>query len=253
MHSIVVLCAGLFKHLPVCYIYAAHATKEKYSRLGFSTRNDFVIPAPVDYRIKWSNKFGKGPRLRVGLLGNINPNKGQIRLVELAELADREGCDIEFVFAGFVQESQQGYFDSVINTINIKKLKNIKYIGGLNDVNTFFERVDVSLCLSQYESSPQSVWESLAAGRIVISTMVGDVVKVINSGENGYLINLDEPEKILTLLSLVQKMPDKQRKKISLNAQNSLGPFSLMNVSEIHLKAYEFAVDHKNFRTGVGL
>ena len=242
MSPIVVRCARLFKWIPATYIYASHATRDTYSTQGFRTNNDFVIPAPVDNRVGWSDKFNKEPRLKVGLLGNVNPNKGQLRLVEIAELANKRGLNIDFVFAGFIRDSQQSYHDSVMRRVTALNLANVKYLGGLEDVNDFFNSVDVSLCISRFESSPQSVWESLAAGRIVCSTNVGDVGRYIESGENGFLISNDDLNGVVDLLLSIYKLTDNELKTMSLKAKESVQTLSVEIISREHLKAYSAAI-----------
>ena len=51
----------------------------------------------------------------------------------------------------------------------------IKFLGEVANVPELVQDSDIILTMSNREASPTAVWEGLAAGRIVISTDVGDV------------------------------------------------------------------------------
>lgn len=68
----------------------------------------------------------------------------------------------------------------------------------------FYREIDLYLCASQSEGTPNPVLEAAASARVVFSTPVGIVPMLIKGGENGMIVNRDRD----TIRTAVQKLRD---------------------------------------------
>jgi glycosyltransferase involved in cell wall biosynthesis len=90
----------------------------------------------------------------------------------------------------------------------------------LNEMPSFYNKIDLYVCASSSEGFSLSVLEASSCGRPVISTIVGGSEDLIEEGENGFLVNRnfdDIAEKVDFLFNNKQKLTEmgkKNRKKI---------------------------------------
>lgn len=65
--------------------------------------------------------------------------------------------------------------------------KNIKFYGAVDDVDSFYEKADVAILISNYEALPLSLIEALRAGLPIIASDVGGNSQLVSYG-NGILV-----------------------------------------------------------------
>ena len=179
------------------FIFASERTRDYYWSLlpekSFST----VIPAPVD-----TDKFNPDIETNipndllnkiqkkkvVGIVANINPNKGVDDFIEIASLLNKKYQDLFFVVIGHVYENREKYFHSLIERCNTLNMNNIVFITDQSDVKPYLQLFHVYACTSYYESSPTSVWEAMSMALPVVSFDVGDVHKYVINQKTGTII-----------------------------------------------------------------
>lgn len=64
----------------------------------------------------------------------------------------------------------------------------VLFLGRRSDVPDVLDAIDVAVCCSDFEGSPLSVMEYMAAGRPVVATRVGGVPDLIEDGVHGLLV-----------------------------------------------------------------
>ncbi|KTF05959.1 Glycosyl transferase, group 1 domain protein, partial [marine sediment metagenome] len=72
--------------------------------------------------------------------------------------------------------------------------------GEVLDEDAIYERQDILLINSTTEGLPMSLLEAMARGIPAISTSVGQIPRLIQHGENGFIYNVDDIECWYTLL-----------------------------------------------------
>ncbi|MEX0717772.1 MAG: glycosyltransferase family 4 protein [Planctomycetaceae bacterium] len=85
----------------------------------------------------------------------------------------------EWVFQP-VRERCASFCEFEVNTRNYKTGLDRAAMGG------WYDGIDVFLCTSISEGSPNTAMEALACGRPVVGTAVGDLPQLVRSGETGY-------------------------------------------------------------------
>ena len=173
------------------FIYASDRTREYYSDYIPAEKKSYLIPAPVDTAV-FDPELVKPVDLStaentkvVGMVANINRLKGLDVLVKTAAQLQAECYNVCFVVVGPVFDNQQAYYEGIQKLISDLGVKNIRFVGGQENVAAWVAAFDVYLCCSRAESSPISVWEAMALAKPVIATDVGDIARYVIDSKGG--------------------------------------------------------------------
>ena len=88
-----------------------------------------------------------------------------------------------------------------------KNISNLFFYNRLNskDIKKTLSKSDLYLCLSEYESSPMSIWEAMSYSLPIISSDVGDLKEFNKKFSFGYVLDnetiTDLDKKILKIYS----------------------------------------------------
>ena len=96
------------------------------------------------------------------------------------------------------------------------------------DKERLFERAGVYCLPSKNEGMPVSVLEAMAHGVPTITTPVGGVPQVIDDGANGYLMPVDDGDRLSELLCELMDSPDL---RMSIGAAGRKTIFDRFNIS----------------------
>jgi len=87
------------------------------------------------------------------------------------------------------------------------KIKNIDFIGQVDDVRPYLSNFDLYLCTSTFESSPISIWEAMSMECAIISTDVGDVSLLIESNISGEIVGVGDINDMVRKTSFILDNP----------------------------------------------
>lgn len=140
-------------------------------------------------------------------LGRLGQRKGAYDLLEAIDiLVNRQGKkDLMFYLAG------DGDIEQVKNLVEEKDLRNnVQLLGwvGEKEKLQWLKEVDTMVLPSYNEGLPMSILESMAAGKIIISSRVGGIPDLVTDGENGYLITPGDIDSLCRHISFVVTNPD---------------------------------------------
>jgi hypothetical protein len=121
--------------------------------------------------------------------------------------------------------ADKGYFDYVkplgeMLNVNLSIADSDFQCRPYSEMPSFYNSIDLYICASLSEGTPNPCLEALACGRPVITTPVGNMPDLIVDGVNGYIVNRDfeEIKKKVELLRdnrfLLQTMSINARKSI---------------------------------------
>lgn len=160
-------------------------------------------------------------KFRIGYFGAISTANGLLRLVELAQYAfDMQLRQFEFVLAG------QGKAENELKLL-AKNLPNLTFLGHLNK-----EKIAETMlsCQASYISfldhdimqscSPNKFFDSLAAGRLIVSNTAGWISELIKTNHCGFYAKtpIDFFEKIKPFITFPDELQKAQQnaKKLAL-------------------------------------
>lgn len=174
-----------------------------------------------------------GDAVTIGTAASITPRKGLEFLVEAAiRLLDEAGArgaadaggsagpesdrrsvdadqrsvdaDLEFLIAGAPpHESDERYAEALRRRVAHAGYDEITFLGWVQDVPAFYERLDAFVLPSRNEGVPGAVREAMASGLPVVVTDVGGTRTVVRDGETGLLI---EPADAAALADAIRSL-----------------------------------------------
>ena len=144
--------------------------------------------------------------LKVGLLSNLEFEKGLDTFIHLADLAAQENLPIEFRLAGPVNSAtEHAFLDAAMHRLDGR----LHYHGGLygEDKVQFFRDLDVFVFPTRYyhEAQPIVLHEALAAGCAVISVDRGCIAEDLHA-MGGFVVPRERSQDPQAYLELLQPL-----------------------------------------------
>lgn len=177
------------------YIVAGERVREYYlSHLSLDNLPISEIHAPVDVDRYNPERFAsrvqrENERIVIGTVSGLNPAKGLVYFIEMAERLRNEFENVTFKIAGAVLSSQRAYSKMLTTKLQKFGLENVvEFVGFLEDVPSFLNKLDICVFTSVTEASPTSIWEALAMEKPVVTTDVGSVRQYIINEHTGYVV-----------------------------------------------------------------
>lgn len=153
--------------------------------------------------------------LLVGMVGRINPGKGQFYFLELAESLAFRFPQTHFVLAGDPFSGYQSLLADLQEEIKNKGLsERVHYLGFREDIPEIMASLAVFVLPSNLpDSFPTVILEAMAAGKPVVATDSGGAREMVEEGTTGFIVpigNLEAGvaalEKLLSTDALRQEM-----------------------------------------------
>jgi glycosyltransferase involved in cell wall biosynthesis len=143
------------------------------------------------------------PRLIVGAVGRLSPEKGFDVLIRAASLV--KSPDVGFVLFG------DGPLRAELERQAAPLGGRFRFAGFRNDLERFLPGLDLAASSSHTEGLPVAVLEAQAAGLPVVATAVGGTPEVIVAGDNGLLVPPGSPESLASALDAL--LADEPRRR----------------------------------------
>ena len=230
------------------FVFVSNRTKEFYSTINpkILDKPFVIIQSPVD-----TNKFSpkkeekkshsiKDEGINALSVGYINHNKGFDTLIKaIYEVNKKTKEKINFYIAGPAFDSQQEYYNMLLDLQKELQVDNLKFLGMRKDIPFLLNNMDIYICSSDFEASPISVWEALASKLPVVSTDVGDVEDIFVKHKCGLVVPSKNPSKLAeAVLKFIED--ENLRKELSLKARDTaIKLFSVDAVARQYRSFYE--------------
>src|ERR1051326_1280180 len=167
-------------------------------------------------------------RLRVGILGEWTPNKGQIEFGRAAEIVAAKIANVAFIIAGRDNSNEGEYGRQLKKLIEASSIRDrIQLIESRIDVAQLLSSIDVVVSASKSEAFGLAIVEAMAAGVPVIATATAGSREIISVNETGCLVPISDINKMASAMAHMLKNPAK-RQQISESAREMVtGRFSV--------------------------
>ena len=178
----------------------------------------------------------------IGRVSVLHPGKNISLLIESFKILLKKHQNIKLVIVGGNSKAF-GYFDEFSQ---LKKLsKDIKekvyFTGYVNDPLSFVKGFDIATCTSKRgnEGIPNSLIESFALGKPVVSTNVDDIKELVDHDVNGILVKDDDVNEFASALDRLIN-DESLRHKYGKAGYSKVDQFFDINIqSEKYLNMYE--------------
>jgi glycosyltransferase involved in cell wall biosynthesis len=215
-------------------IITLSAAEEEFIIKKYNCKNVYTLPNCID--LTDAERFDRVTpsegKLILLFLGRIHVDKGLAYIYEAFTILKQQGVPFKFVLAGKgpdEDEYKQKFTGLLGNDFDFKGI-----VGGQAKVNAFKES-DVFLLPSFYEGLPIALLEAMSFGLVPIATNVGAIGQVIETADDGIMINTKSADDIVNAViklssdrELVKKLSH-NAKKVIFKKYNPLAYFDLLN------------------------
>jgi glycosyltransferase involved in cell wall biosynthesis len=202
----------------------SEAQANRVRRAGVPTHKITVVPNAIDVtnissrgseaRAAILSFFPERPRLIVGSIGRLSPEKGFGLLVESARQIVRQEPGVGFVHFG--DGPLRGAIESQINSLELDA--HFRLAGFREDVQSLLSGLDLLVLPSYTEGMPTVLIEAAAAGLAVVATAVGGTPEVVVDRHTGRLVPAGSVDELAaTLLELLRD--DQERHAMGARAR----------------------------------
>lgn len=172
-----------FKGLDDVTLSVSKFSKFELINLGYKKDKVKCIYNGIDFNVFNSSREIKSKIQNVVFVGRLTEQKGISDLMHLILNESKNESNINFKIYG------SGHLDKYINKfIFDNNIKNAQLKGHVNNIQDVFKASDLLVAPSIDEGLPYTLVEAINCGLPVISTFVGGVPEVVETGVNGFLV-----------------------------------------------------------------
>jgi glycosyltransferase involved in cell wall biosynthesis len=175
----------------------------------------FDVGANAASRETFRRRIGVEPKhLLVGMLGEINPLKGQEEFLRAAALIASRIADARFVIAGCDTSRAGAHLAQVERLVTELDLgERVHLTGWLDDVAPLFASLDILVSASHTESFGLTIAEAMASGVPVVATATMGAREIIEDGVTGMLVPVGDAESLASVVvRLLEDAPEERRR-----------------------------------------
>jgi len=162
--------------------------------------------------------FGSGGTWRIGIIGRIAPDKGQLEFAGAASILARELPGARFVICGAPQFDESSRYSDVVRQ-QTRGLP-VEFMPWQRDVGPVLRGLDLLIVPSKREGMARIIVEAFSAGVPVVAFPAGGIPEVVLDGETGFLTR---EFSIAALASRIREVIDapEQLQRVASNARQA--------------------------------
>lgn len=192
-----------------------------------------VIVNGIDLE-KCKEKTDYGDVKRLLNIGRLAEQKNQLLLIDVFYEICRFYDDIKLYIIGEGELKQQ-----LVDKINVLNLSDrVILLGGKSECYDDLKESDIFILTSKWEGFPMTIIEAMGTGIPILSTDVGGISDIIESGKNGVLCDINKEDIVEKLKELINN--EELREKIASQEKVSALDYSSETMarkySEIYIK-----------------
>jgi glycosyltransferase involved in cell wall biosynthesis/SAM-dependent methyltransferase len=180
----------------------------------------------------------------VGIVANLNPQKGIEDFVRTAALVNRSIPSCHFVIVGAAYATHAGYERTVRHlAYELGVGKQLIFAGARDCVELLYQAMEIKLVTSvpRSEGATTTVIEAMASGLPVIATDVGALREVVADGDTGLLVPPRQPAALAQAVVRLLENPSLRNTMGTRGRARFETRFSIERCVEAHMNAYAAA------------
>jgi len=154
-------------------------------------------------------------------------------LLEAFKMAFDKTNGIKLLLIGAEEHDYREKAEKLVSLLRLED--NVRILGMREDIPEILSASDIFVLSSDWEGNPLTIMEAMAAGKPVISTAVGGVPELIESGINGLLVRPGRVEELSRAMLDLYKDKNKREFLGSAAKKTALERFDV----KIMVKRYE--------------
>lgn len=227
------------------YVGVSDAMTELLISRGFPPERIFTIYNGLDFT-EDSKQFDRRAYLAklgidadtcvvAGIAARLNPVKDIATLIRGFAEAQRESENLRLLIAGDGEEREM--LENLAKELGVSD--KVSFLGWLEDMGAFYKALDINTLTSLSETFPYALTEGAREWLPTVSSSVGGVPYLIDSGANGLLFPAGDYKTLGKHLAALAKDPDLRRKMGQRLGKKARECYSLEATRNTQLKIYE--------------
>ena len=174
---------------------------------------DKTPPIDETQRLALRSRLGKGDDFMVGLIGRINPAKGQHLLIEAMRQLTAKGVPARAFIVGHAMRDK--YLEELQKRVRDYELQdNVVFLGFTNTPHEFMQGCDLMLTTSKNETFGLVTVEAMQCGTAVIAANSGGPQEIIDEGKTGLFFESGNSYDLANKIEQLYR-DEKQRKRLA--------------------------------------
>ncbi len=183
----------------------------------------------VGYRAR---HFGTGGAWRIGIIGRIAPDKGQLEFAGAAAILAREIPGARFVICGAPQFGESSkYLDAVREQ---SRGLPVEFMPWQTDVGPVLRELDLLAVPSKREGMARIIVEAFSAGVPVVAFPAGGIPEIVVDGETGFLTRDFSIEALAWRIRKAAAAPE-QFERVASNARQAWAELYTISACQKHI------------------
>jgi len=180
-----------------------------------------------------------GNKFIVGHVGALDNNqKAQDTIIKAARILRDQHPDIHFLLVG------GGRDESMLRGL-ASGLDNLTFTGFVNNVGDFLGASDMFILPSRREGIGSILFDAMEHSLPVVVTPVGGVPRIVFEGQNGFLIDVDQPQQLADAILRLKSDPALRKQMGEVGAQMAVG-HTPPQMADAYLRVYRAILEHKS-------
>jgi glycosyltransferase involved in cell wall biosynthesis len=150
--------------------------------------------------------------IKIGMLGSIDPNKGQHLLLEAAEILLQRGVDFKIEIVG--EAVNEGYCKKIETLAAGAISEKVSTQAFVDDSIAFVRSLDILVVASYEEVLPTVILEALSVRTIVVASRTGGIPEIIRDNETGFLFETGKSADLAMVLERIVHISNDKVSKI---------------------------------------
>ncbi len=214
----------LYRRATTITVNSYHHGKALCSRFPVLTKKVRVIYNGIDLQeFSPSAEFVRGPTLRLLSVGSLLPEKNAAVLIDALSIVRKSGLDVVVTWLGRVDQSAKIRAEYAARTeqLNERSLSPWWTWGGeVADVAAFINASDAVVHPALIEGLPNAVCESMACGKPVLASDIGDHRRLLGTQDRGLLFDASSAESVAAAIVDFARLSQEQRNQMGRNGRD---------------------------------
>jgi len=132
-------------------------------------------------------------QLVIGIAGFIGPRKGQLQLIDAVDDLSHSFPKLILIITGRPLNADDMYYKVFLEKVG--KSPNIFYLGGTDDMVSFYNGCDIIVNNSSIDGSEPlgtTIYEAMACEKIAVAARVGGTTEIIDNHINGFIFEAED-------------------------------------------------------------
>ena len=197
---------------------------------GIDSKKVFLIPIAINpnYFIPQTSELQRRARKKYGIprdavvIGSFQKDgvgwgegmepklpKGPDVLVNALSILKSKIPDLFVLLSG----PSRGYVKAGLEKIGIPYQHH--FLKHYQEIGSLYHCLDLYMVTSREEGGPKSVLESMASGVPLVTTRVGQAMDIVRHGENGWMVNVDDVDGLVSYAEYVLSNLEQEKKAVT--------------------------------------